>query len=127
MEKFYLVDEAMKIIDIILSTLDNNYKNVPEYKQGFLFVKQDGFILPSNIDSVLVSYCKKLNILTKRSHKIRKTVISTLVDSGLNINTIREFAGHEDERTTFNNYTFNRLGNDGIENMLEKSLSKFNS
>src|SRR5699024_7479960 len=70
--KFYLVDEAMKIIDIILSTLDNNYKNVPEYKQGFLFVKQDGFILPSNIDSVLVSYCKKLNILTKRSHKIRK-------------------------------------------------------
>lgn len=124
--KIYLVDEAMKIIDIIISTLDNNYKNVPEYKQGFLFVKQDGFILPSNIDSVLVSYCKKLNISTKRSHKIRKTVISTLVDSGLNINTIREFAGHEDERTTFNNYTFNRLGNDGIENMLEKSLSKFN-
>ncbi len=66
------------------------------------------------IDSILVSYCKKLNISTK-------------VDSGLNINTIREFAGHEDERITFNNYTFNRLGHAGIESVLEKSLSKFNS
>ena len=55
-------------------------------------------------------------------HKIRKTYISTLIDSGLNINFIREVAGHEDERTTYRNYCYNRQKTDETESMLEKTL-----
>ena len=41
------------------------------------------------------------------------------MDSGFYINTIREAASHEDERTTYNNYTYNRAGRKEIENFLE--------
>ena len=124
--KIYLVNDAVKIIDILIKTLDSYYSHLPEYKEGFLFLKEGSrhHVIPQDINCVLSKNCKKLNINVKRSHKIRKTVISTLVDSGLNINTIREFAGHEDERTTYNNYTFNRSENKEIENILEQSLSK---
>ncbi|MCD7737671.1 MAG: hypothetical protein LUH58_01330 [Lachnospiraceae bacterium] len=55
--------------------------------------------------------------------KVRKTYISALIDSGLNINEIRRLAGHEDERTTYKNYCFNRMTNKETENLLEKALN----
>ena len=45
------------------------------------------------------------NIKYRSVHKIRKTVCSTLIDSGININTVREIMGHSDEETTLRNYT----------------------
>ena len=57
-------------------------------------------------------------------HKIRKTYISALVDSNLiNINTIREMVGHEDERTTLHNYTFNRITDLQTQANMEKALT----
>lgn len=61
-----------------------------------------------------------MNIGRKSSHKIRKTYISSLFDSGLNINKIREMAGHEDERTSLNNYCFDRKADKDTENILEE-------
>ena len=49
-----------------------------------------------------------MEIERKSSHKARKTCISTMIDGGVNINTIREMVGHADERTTYNNYCFDR-------------------
>lgn len=72
----------------------------------------------------LTRNCKKLNINLKSSHKIKETVIFTLADSGFYIITIREDAGHENERITYNHYTYNRAGRKEIENILEQSLSK---
>ncbi len=57
-------------------------------------------------------------------HKIRKTYISALIDSGSNINEIRKLAGHKDERTTYNNYCYNQINNTQTENLLEKTLNK---
>lgn len=54
------------------------------------------------------SYCKRLSIITKSSHKVRKTYISSLIDGNVNINTIRELVGHNDERVTLNNYCYDR-------------------
>ena len=31
-----------------------------------------------------------------------------MIDGGVNINTIREMVGHADERTTYNNYCYDR-------------------
>ena len=35
-------------------------------------------------------------------------MISTMIDGGLNLNTSRQIAGHMDERTTLNNYYYDR-------------------
>lgn len=37
----------------------------------------------------------------------RNRFISSLIECGININTVRSLAGHEDETTTLNNYCFN--------------------
>ncbi len=58
----------------------------------------------------------------KTSHKIRKTYISTLIDSGLNIDAIRRFAGHSDERTTYGNYCYNRMTDKQTEEIVENLL-----
>lgn len=42
----------------------------------------------------------------RSSHDARKTVLSMLLDHGMSINAVREFAGHEDERTTLHNYGY---------------------
>jgi len=52
--------------------------------------------------------CEYIGITVKTCHKIRKTYISALIDSGLNIDEIRRLAGHSDERTTYNSYCYNR-------------------
>ena len=67
-------------------------------------------------------YCKHLGILHKSPHKIRKTYISTLIDDGINIDTIRRLAGHEDERTTYGSYCYDRHSSKQIEAQLENAL-----
>ena len=56
------------------------------------------------INNCLYSYCKKINISKKSSHKIRKNVISTLLDNIPNKESVRNFAGHEDLQTTLKYY-----------------------
>ena len=60
--------------------------------------------------------------MRKSSHKTRKTYISALIDGKVNINTIREMVGHADERTTYNNYCFDRSTEDEKVNLIEKAL-----
>lgn len=45
-----------------------------------------------------------------------------MIDNDVNINTIRALVGHEDERTTYHNYCFNRKLEDQIQAELEKAL-----
>ena len=49
--------------------------------------------------------------------------ISTPIDAGVNINTIREMVGHEDERATFNSYCFDRTDKTDRMNLIEKALA----
>ncbi len=67
---------------------------------------------PHCINELYKKYSKYLGGPHRSSHKSRKTWISSLIDcQDMNINTIREMAGHEDERTTFKNYCFDRGSN----------------
>lgn len=45
-----------------------------------------------------------------------------LLDSGFNINTVREAVGHCDERTTLNNYCFDTRTEDEIIALYESAL-----
>ncbi len=101
----YLTEIAKKLIRLIIYTNEK----YGYYCEDFLFVKGDKRIGYNSIQSRIVNGCKRIGIITKSCHKIRKTYISALIDSDLNIDEIRRQAGHSDERTTYGNYCYNRL------------------
>ena len=80
---------------------------------GFIFCPNDKPISTYNaIEKAIKKYCRDLGIDERSPHKERKTFTSTLISKGVSINTTRQLAGHVDERTTLNNYCFDRNEDD---------------
>jgi integrase len=75
------------------------------------------------VQSLYVKYSKRLGIPNKSSHKARKTVTSVLIDANMNLNTVRKIMGHADERTTLNNYCFDRASANERRKKFEEALS----
>lgn len=107
---------------IILKRIIEANKEHSYSDNGYLFLNKNGRIHAKNVDYRIRKYCRHIGISEKAMHKIRKTYISTLIDGGLNINEVRKQAGHEDERTTYGNYCFNRLTDTQTEKLLELAL-----
>lgn len=116
----YLTKTARKILDIVFCANETNHEKT---KEGFIFVKNGKNITHYSIQAMILRGCQRIGIPVKTSHKIRKTYISTLIDSGLNIDQIRRMAGHSDERTTYGNYCYNRLSDEETENVIENALN----
>lgn len=88
--KIYLNANARNI----LSLIRKRSFSYGLYDDDFIFVNSSSSRLTTgSINSFLYRLCDEINIGKKSSHKIRKTYISSLFDSGLNINKIREIAG----------------------------------
>lgn len=117
----YINSEAQKILKLIKkSSMKHSL-----HSENFIFVNPKcKRITISSLEKYLYRRCEKINIAQKSSHKIRKTYISSLFDKGLNVDAIRELAGHEDERTSLNNYCFNRKNTAETEKLLEKDIVK---
>ena len=115
----YLTKEARMIIQTIIEYNEQKCWN----QDDFLFFQNGSHITPTTINSRIRKYCNCINTQQKGIHKIRKTYISTLLDAGININEIRKQVGHEDERTTFHNYAFNRVEVSQNEADMEKALA----
>lgn len=77
----------------------------------------------SAINKAYYNYCDHLGTVRKSTHKTRKTVISSLIDAGMNIDAIRRFAGHTSERTTYNNYCFDRRSDEKNRKLLNNALA----
>lgn len=75
---------------------------------GYIFSINSLPLSPHAVNDALRKYCKQLGIEPKSSHKVRKTVISALIDAGININAVRELAGHASETTTYRHYCYDR-------------------
>lgn len=89
----------------------------------FLFVKKDGTKMHAkSVDRKIRTLCSRAGISPRSAHKLRKTFISTLIDAGINIDTVRRIAGHKDESVTLSNYCFDRNTPEVIKNQLEKAL-----
>lgn len=114
----YLTEVARKIIWLILKVNEQYGHKCEDY----LFVYGKKRISHYAIQSRVYRGCESIGIITKTMHKIRKTYISSLIDSGLNIDEIRRQAGHSDERTTYGNYCFNRLTSKETEGIMEDAL-----
>lgn len=117
--QIYLTETAREIIKTVKKF---NIKN-GESNNGYIFVKEGKNINHYSIQAMILRGCKSLGMKVKTSHKIRKTYISTLIDSGLNIDQIRRMAGHSDERTTYGNYCYNRLTDIQTETKIEEALN----
>lgn len=76
----------------------------------FLFLNHDGErIIRKTLDKAIRRYCKIANIPPRSCHKIRKTFISTLIDTnGISNDEVRRIAGHLDLAVTNSCYVFNR-------------------
>lgn len=114
----YLTETAKQIINVVKKA---NFKN-GELNDSYIFIRNGKNINHYSIQAMILRGCEHLGIRVKSSHKIRKTYISTLIDSGLNIDQIRRMAGHSDERTTYGNYCFNRLTDEETEEKIENAL-----
>ena len=78
----------------------------------FIFADKDGNNFNrQRFNTRLYRYCDLANISKKSSHKIRRCVISTLLDNVKNKDSVRAFAGHEKIQTTFNAY-YKDISND---------------
>lgn len=90
---------------------------------GYLFVEGNERLTHYSIERRLARGCETVGIMNKSSHKIRKTVISTMIEAGMNIDDIRRMAGHADERTTYNCYCFSRNTTQETQEQLERALN----
>lgn len=89
----------------------------------YIFSANGNYMPHRAVNDTLRRYCKALEIPYRSSHKMRKTYISTLIDAGVNINTIREVVGHKDERTTLNCYCYDRLSLEERREKIERALN----
>lgn len=120
--KVFLNNVALSLLDKIRKIhLKNGY-----YDDGYIFIasrnKKRG--TSRTLTKYLESLCEAAGVMNKSSHKIRKTYISSLFDKGVNFNTIRELAGHEDEKTTLNNYCFDQKDLAERNQQLEEAANK---
>ena len=118
MRSIYLNSEAKRLLDIIRSINDN----CGYYSDNFILISSQRKERSNarTITTYLEKLCIAIGILNKSNHKIRKTFISSLFDNNVNIDTIRETAGHADERTSLNNYCFNQDDTKELEAKLEE-------
>ncbi|NLZ83334.1 MAG: site-specific integrase [Clostridiales bacterium] len=117
--KVYLTKEAKHILHEVRKSYMRRGLN-----SEFIFIdKQEQRIHKYAVDKRIRKYCKYIGISPKSMHKARKTYISTLIDAGVNINTIRSLAGHESEETTYKNYCFDRMVDKQKEDLLERALT----
>lgn len=90
---------------------------------GYIFSVNDEPLSYYALGQLFNRYCDLIGTAPKSSHKARKTYISTLVDAGVNINTVREIVAHASEKTTYNSYVFDRKPKDERLKLIENALS----
>ena len=95
----------------------------------YIFSTTNEPISEYSVQELYRKYSRKLGIWTedhpkyKNSHAARRTFISALIDGGINLNTVREMAGHSSEETTLKNYTFDRATEKEKQMKFETALS----
>ena len=93
---------AKQIIALVRES--SRYYNYSD--NGYIFCPASKRLVSNSIDNLLYSYCEKLGIPMKSAHKIRKTYISQLITSGIDLDTVCRVSGHTDLKTTFQSYLF---------------------
>lgn len=98
----------------------NGFSTGPE---DLIFQRKQGMCPPRVFNCRLTRYCKGLGFRhIKSCHDIRRTYITSLFDAGLNIEIIRQLAGHENIEMTLK-YCRDRMEPEELETALTAALS----
>lgn len=114
-----LTDTAVKIIEAARQRQQEEGVS----SDGYIFSMTDNPFPYDSLRDSYTRYCKLINTPQKGSHCSRKTFISALQDGGVNLNTIREMVGHQDARTTLNNYVYDRSQYDERKMLIQNALT----
>lgn len=76
--------------------------------QEYLFEREGERVTTRQINYILEKFAERPGLNPKRSHKIRKTVASTLNANGMPLDAIRDLLGHSNLQTTMA-YLYNPL------------------
>ena len=113
-----LVDGALELVEIARA-----YQEEHGCRSEYIFSITERPLKYREVNALLEKYCESAGILYRSSHSARKTYISSLIDAGININTVRSYAGHADERTTYWNYCYDRTPDAEKKKLLERALA----
>ena len=69
-------------------------------------------LTPNNLRTKVYKLCRKLEMEVRSPHKFRKTFVSLLLNSGADVDFVREQAGHQQITTTYNAYVFSTSRNE---------------
>ena len=115
-----LIPDAVKIIEAVKAR--RLEMGLPT--DGYIFSPDDKPLRTyTAIQHAAERYCNQVEILRRSPHKVRKTMISSMLDGGINLNTARKIAGHMDEKTTLNNYYYDRNTDETQLSQLEAALA----
>lgn len=114
-----LIPEAMELIEAARQWQRENGAS----DTGYIFSMNEEPLMYSAVQKAFYKYCRDMGIAPKSSHKARKTFVSTLIDGGVNINTVRQYAGHKDERTTLGNYCYDRSSDEEKTRQMREALT----
>ena len=115
-----LIPDAIELINMVT----DRRKELGLSTDGFIFSPGDRPLNTyTSIQKTITKYCRELGIQEKSPHKVRKTVASALIDNGMNLNSVRLILGHMDEKTTLNNYCYDRSTDDEKYDQVVSALS----
>lgn len=113
----YLTKTALKVLTEVKEIA---FKYGWYNKDGYIFVGENGRLTVRQLLRPMGTICTKLNIKPRNIHKIRKTVISSWIDDGINLEECRQMSGHESIKTLLDSYCFNREDRSEVEERLER-------
>lgn len=114
----YLNEMAMNIINRARKHQEESGVS----SDGYIFSMTDNPLSYSSLEKIFPKYCRKMETVRKSSHKARKTFISTLLEGGVNVDTIRAEAGQQYLSTMFDNYSFDRHKPEEKNMILEEAI-----
>ncbi len=116
--ELYLTEGARRYWDMIVQhNHDHNCSG------SYLIMHNGKHVHYPTVNHRLTRYCRKLNIPIKSSHKIRKTVLSTMIDE-VGLDEAQAWGGHSSKTTLLKNYHYSRKNADQKEQAIEKALNK---
>ena len=118
----FLTPEAKEVIAVAAEfQKENGY-----VQDSYIFTTNGQPLLYRNVNAAYRRYCKRLGILYRSSHKVRKTCISAMLSSDMNADTVRQIAGNAQLSTTYNCYYYDRALDQEKMDQMSRALSTKN-
>lgn len=131
--RIYLTKLAQEVIQMARQYQNNEGIKNPEYiflmnrefKDGKVNLNRECKSLYDRIRKTFPKICESIGVPRNTPYSGRRTFISSLYDAKINLKTIQKYVGHNDSKTTLNNYVYDRTARVERAEMLENARLPF--